>query len=57
MEMTNKGRAADLEAIKKISPKIYKQVVDEGIHGGLDDEGLHLLKVRMTIWKNKVEGK
>lgn len=49
--LTNVGRKKDLEDIKKISPKTYETILDEGMHGRSDDADLHLIAVRLKIWE------
>jgi len=55
MEMTNKGRTQDLEAIRRIAPDIYELLKDEGLHGHCDDEKLHLTKAQLTIWEKRLK--
>jgi hypothetical protein len=57
VELSPKQREKDLEAIKRVSPETYAKVLDDGLHGRMKDEDLHLAAARMKAWERKVQDK
>lgn len=55
IELSNAARNEALRQIKKISPSTYRDVMDDGIHGRMDDAKLEMTRIKLVHWAKKVE--
>ncbi len=56
IELSPAQREHDLATIRRVSPSLYAEVLDDGLHGRADDADLALAACRCAAWERRVRG-